>query len=162
MIEAKSAALLEASCECGAIVAGVSRSERRKVAEYGRELGMAFQLRDDALDYDPGVSALGKRPFDDLREGKITLPLLLALKRATAAERDAVGALLKRHDREALTDEDLEPAVAVVQRYGGIEGTVRRAEARAARAAAAIAAFPDSQAKRDLLVGAEFAARRDR
>jgi len=162
IISAKSAALLEASCECGAIVADVTRAERRKVAEYGRELGMAFQLRDDALDYDTRVSALGKRPYDDLREGKVTLPLLLALKRATPAERNAIGALLKQDDREALSEADLEPAISAVQRYRGIEDTVLRAEQRASRAAEAIDAFPDNQAKRDLLVGADFAAHRDR
>ncbi len=162
VIAAKSAALLESSCECGAIVADVTRAERRKVAEYGRELGMAFQLRDDALDYDPSISALGKRPYDDLREGKITLPLLLALKRSTPAEHQAIGALLKRDDRENLSEADLEPALAAVRRYRGIEDTARRAEDRAASAAAALAAFPDNQAKRDLLAGAEFAAHRDR
>jgi octaprenyl-diphosphate synthase len=162
VIAAKSAALLESSCECGAIVAGVTRAERRKVAEYGRELGMAFQLRDDALDYDPAISALGKHPYDDLREGKVTLPLLLAIKRATSAERHAIGEILKRDDRENLTESDLGPALEAVRRYRGIEDTVRRAEDRAARAAAAIAAFPDNQAKRDLLAGADFAAHRDR
>ena len=162
VIGAKSAALLEASCECGAIVADVTRAERRKVAEYGRELGMAFQLRDDALDYDPAISELGKRPYDDLREGKITLPLLLALKRATSAERDAIGALLKREDLETADESEFEPALSAVDRYHGIRDTVRRAEQRAAAAGAAIAAFPDNQAKRDLLLGAEFAAHRDR
>jgi octaprenyl-diphosphate synthase len=123
---------------------------------------MAFQLRDDALDYDPAISALGKRPYEDLREGKVTLPLLLALKRATSAEHQAIGEVLKREDRESLSDAELEPAIAAVQRYRGIEDTVRKAEERAGLAGAAIATFPDSQAKQDLLAGADFAAHRDR
>jgi len=169
VIDHKSAVLLKASCEVGAIIGGVTRAERRQVAEFGRELGLAFQLRDDALDYEAGESDLGKRPHDDLREGKVTLPLLLALKRCTPAERDAIGIVLKSAARlaevaDAATDEalDLEPATDAVQRYRGVEDTVRRAHVHAERAAAAIAPFPDCLAKRDLLAAAEFAVSRDR
>ena len=66
VIEAKSAALLLCASECGALLGGVTRGERRKLAEYGREVGIAFQLRDDALDYEAGEAVLGKRPLDDL------------------------------------------------------------------------------------------------
>ena len=90
VIERKSAVLLSAACEAGAILGGVTRGERRKLAEFGREAGLAFQLRDDALDYEAGQDVLGKRPLTDIREGKVTLPLLLALKRCTPAERGAV------------------------------------------------------------------------
>jgi len=85
VIERKSAVLLSAACEAGSILGGVTRAERRRLAEFGRELGLAFQLRDDALDYEDREADLGKRPYDDLREGKVTLPLLLALKRGAAA-----------------------------------------------------------------------------
>jgi octaprenyl-diphosphate synthase len=169
VIEHKSAALLKGSCEVGAIVGGVTRAERRKLAEFGRELGLAFQLRDDALDYEAGESALGKRLHDDLREGKVTLPLLLALKHCTAAERDAVGVLLKNAARivgaaDSQSGEvlDLEPALDVVQRYHGVPDTMRLAHEHAARAIAAIAPFPDGCSKRDLLSAAEFAVCRDR
>ena len=101
VIEHKSAVLLSAACEAGAILGGVTRAERRKLAEYGRELGLAFQLRDDALDYEAGEAELGKRAFADLREGKVTLPLLLALKRCTPAERDAIASVLKSAARLA-------------------------------------------------------------
>src|SRR5512134_2860630 len=101
VIERKSAVLLSAACESGGIVAGVTRAERRKLAEFGRELGLAFQLRDDALDYEAGEAELGKRPTADLREGKVTLPLLLALKRATPAERESVASVLKAAARIA-------------------------------------------------------------
>ena len=169
VIEHKSAALLKGSCDVGAIIGGVTRAERRKLAEFGRELGLAFQLRDDALDYEAGESALGKRLHDDLREGKVTLPLLLALKRCTAAERDAVGVLLKNAARivgvaDSQSGEvlDLEPALEVVQRYRGVPDTMRFAHEHAARATAAIAPFPDGCSKRDLLSAAEFAVCRDR
>jgi octaprenyl-diphosphate synthase len=169
VIERKSAVLLSAACESGGIVAGVTRAERRKLAEFGRELGLAFQLRDDALDYEAGEAELGKRPTADLREGKVTLPLLLALKRATPAEREAVASLLKTvarsagSGRESASAElDLSPALAIVERYRGVADTVRRAERHMARACEAIAPFREGQAKEDLLAAARFAVTRDR
>jgi octaprenyl-diphosphate synthase len=171
VIERKSAVLLSAACESGGIVAGVTRAERRRLAEFGRELGLAFQLRDDALDYEAGEAELGKRRYADLREGKVTLPLLLALKRATPAERDAVASLLKAAARVAEREPsggseapelDLSPALGIVERYRGVADTVRRAERHTARAAAAIAPFRDGLAKEDLLAAARFAVKRDR
>jgi len=166
VIERKSAVLLSAACESGAILGGVTRAERRRLAEYGRELGLAFQLRDDALDYEDRQADLGKRPYDDLREGKVTLPLLLALKRCTAAEREAVASLLKAVSRSpdpaAADPLDLSPAIEAVRRYRGVEDTVRRAEEHARRARTAIAPFPDGGAQSDLLAAAEFAVTRDR
>ena len=168
VIERKSAVLLSAACEAGSILGGVTRAERRRLAEFGRELGLAFQLRDDALDYEDREQDLGKRPYDDLREGKVTLPLLLALKRCSAAERDAVASLLKmiarRIEDGAAPDGDLDlaSAIDVVARHRGVEDTVRRAEQHARRARAAIAPFPDGVAQRDLLAAAGFAVARDR
>ena len=167
VIERKSAVLLSAACEAGAILGGVTRAERRRLAEYGRELGLAFQLRDDALDYEDREADLGKRPYDDLREGKVTLPLLLALKRCTATEREAVAALLKSASRAGsdASRRVARPAARaqdVVARYRGVADTVRRAAEHAERAAAAIAPFPDGRAKRDLLDAAAFSVARDR
>jgi octaprenyl-diphosphate synthase len=166
VIERKSAVLLSAATEVGAVVAGVTRAERRHVAEFGRELGVAFQLRDDALDYEDREADLGKRPFDDLREGKVTLPLLLALKRCTPAERDAIATLLKTAARNEQAGEedsslDLTPAVDAVARYHGVADTIRRAEEHAARAAQAIAPFPEGRAKQDLLAAAAYSVTRD-
>jgi octaprenyl-diphosphate synthase len=170
VIERKSAVLLAAACEAGAILGGVTRGERRRLAEFGREIGLAFQLRDDALDYAAAEAALGKRPHADLREGKVTLPLLLALKRSTPAEREAVAAVLKKAallaleragDDEAARELDLAPALEAVARTRGVEDTVRRAEQHVARAADAIAPFGEGVAKRDLLAAARFAVSRD-
>jgi octaprenyl-diphosphate synthase len=168
VIERKSAVLLSAACEAGAILAGVTRAERRRIADFGREIGLAFQLRDDALDYEAGEAELGKRPYTDIREGKVTLPLLLALKRCTPAERDAVADVLKR--AALLSDGaasgaaslDLSPALEAVERYRGVADTVRRAEQHVARAAAAIAPFGEGVAMQDLLAAARFAVSRDR
>jgi len=171
VIERKSAVLLSAASESGGIVAGVTRAERRRLAEFGREVGLAFQLRDDALDYEAAESELGKRQYADLREGKVTLPLLLALKRATPAERESVASQLKAAARiaesepagGAAADEiDLTPALTIVERYRGIADTVRRAERHMVRAGEAIAPFRDGVAKNDLLAAARFAVLRDR
>jgi octaprenyl-diphosphate synthase len=171
VIDRKSAALLSAACEAGAILGGVTRPERRRLAEFGTEMGLAFQLRDDALDYCADERVLGKQPHTDLREGKVTLPLLLTLKRCTSAERDAVEVVLKAASnrfadlqvtgpvtREALfTPTDLELVLELVERHRGVADTNRRAEQHVARAAAAIAPFPDCPAKEALLAAADYA-----
>jgi octaprenyl-diphosphate synthase len=171
IIERKSAMLLSTSTESGAILGGVTRAERRSLSNFGRELGLAFQLRDDALDYEAGEEALGKIPNTDIREGKVTLPLLLALKRCTPAEHEAVAVLIKSASRitdlgvDAQADPeplDLAPVLDVIARYRGVEDTVRRAQEHAERAVASIAPFPDCDAKVDLTAAAQFAVTRDR
>jgi len=174
VIDRKSASLLAAACEAGAILGGVTRAERRRVAEFGRELGLAFQLRDDALDYEASEADLGKMPYTDLREGKVTLPLLLTLKRSTAAEREQIAAVLKTaahladraqqggEPHDAPDELDLTPVLDGVSRYRGVEDTVRRAAEHVDRAVEAVAPFPDSAAKRALLESASYAAARER
>lgn len=169
VIERKSATLLGAACECGAVIAGVTRAEERRVAEFGRELGLAFQIRDDALDYEADERAFGKHRYTDLREGKVTLPLLLALKRCTPAEREMAASLLKSLAADALElgesqrpAEEIEPLLALVRRYRGIEDAALRAEEHIARATAAIAPFDDGPPKQALLSAAAFAVTRDR
>jgi octaprenyl-diphosphate synthase len=175
VIERKSADLLAAACEAGAILGGVTRAEVRRVAEFGRELGLAYQLRDDALDYSAGEEVLGKRPYTDVSEGKVTLPLLLTLKRCTAAERERITGILKAAAAlaafgpdeggvppHALEAAELAPVLDAVNRHRGVEDTVRRAEEHVARAVAAIAPFPDGPAKEDLVATAEYTVTRDR
>ena len=168
VIERKSAVLLSAACEAGAILGGVTRGEQRRLAEFGRELGLAFQLRDDALDYNASEVELGKPPCTDLSEGKVTLPLLLTLKRCTHVERESIERLLKaasrgeEEGRPAAEGLDLGPTLALIGRYRGVEDTVRRAEAHIARAASTIAPFSEGRAKRDLLAAAGFSVARDR
>ncbi|MCG8590160.1 MAG: polyprenyl synthetase family protein [Proteobacteria bacterium] len=169
VIDRKSATLLSAATEAGAILGGVTRAERRQLKEFGRELGLAFQLRDDALDYEADDAELGKARYTDVREGKVTLPLLLALKRCTAAEREQVAAVLKLAARqselrleprpaeaEPLPPLDLDPVLELISRYRGIEDTIRRADEHVAQAEASIAAFADSPAKEALLGAARF------
>jgi octaprenyl-diphosphate synthase len=174
VIDRKSAVLLSAACEAGAILGGVTRAERRRLADFGRELGLAFQLRDDALDYSAGEHELGKQPHTDLCEGKVTLPLLLTLKRCTAAEREAIAALLKLVSRRSaaaafdsedaapapIAEAELSPVLDLVARHRGVEDTVRRAEEHVERAVAALAPFAAGQAKEGLMRAAEFAVAR--
>jgi octaprenyl-diphosphate synthase len=171
IIERKSAMLLSTATESGAILGGVTRAERRRLADFGRELGLAFQLRDDALDYEAGEEVLGKIPNMDIREGKVTLPLLLALKRCTSSEREAVAVVLKSASRMADPGADPQPVsesldlalvLDLIARYRGVEDTVRRAQEHAERAIASIAPFPESEAKLDLTAAAQFAVTRDR
>ena len=171
VIDRKSATLLAAACECGSILAGVTRAERRRVAEFGRELGLAFQLRDDALDYDASVAELGKRPNTDLREGKVTLPLLLTLKRCTGGEHAQIAAMLKRASQFTAEDDgtgrrgedlDVGSVLQLIERHRGVEDTVRRAEEHISKAVAAIAPFAESEAKQALLTAAGFTVSRDR
>ena len=175
VIARKSAALLSAAAETGSVLGGVTRAERRRVAEFGRELGLAFQLRDDALDYSADEEVLGKEPLTDIREGKVTLPLLLTLKRCNGAERAEVARVLKTaarrtHELEAegpvdvtrvLTEAELAPVVALVERHRGIEDTNRRAEEHVGRATAAIAPFPDGPVKEALVAAATFSVHRE-
>jgi octaprenyl-diphosphate synthase len=175
VIDRKSATLLSAACEVGAVLGGVTRGEVRCIATFGRELGIAFQLRDDALDYDAEALELGKPHCADLREGKVTLPLILTLKRCTGGEREHITSVLKNAsrlaeralglDRDAASDGetlDVAPVLALIERYRGVEDTMRRAEEHVNSAVAAIAAFPDGRAKKALLSAAAFSVLRDR
>ncbi|MFP6639844.1 MAG: polyprenyl synthetase family protein [Myxococcota bacterium] len=169
IIERKSAVLLAGTCEAGAILGGVTRAESRRLAAYGRYLGLAFQLKDDALDYDGVPAVLGKLRYADLKEGKVTLPLLLALKRCSATEREMVASLLKRAATaegmfSEVDDDPLgkEEVAEIVSRYRGVEDTLRRADEYVARASEAIAVFPDGPAKQALVAAAAFAIARDR
>jgi octaprenyl-diphosphate synthase len=175
VIDHKSASLMAAATEAGAILGGVTRAERRRVRDFGREFGTTFQLRDDALDYAAGEAELGKLPYTDVREGKVTLPLLLALKRCLPAEREAVAAVLKTAARrsveleaegllapeQVLEPSELAPVLDVVKRYRGVEDTHARAAQHAQRAADAIAPFPDGPVKQALAAAAWYALERD-
>jgi octaprenyl-diphosphate synthase len=175
VIDRKSATLLSVACESGALLGGVTRSERRSVAEFGRELGLAFQLRDDSLDYESSSSTLGKRDHTDLHEGKVTLPLLLTLKRCTGGERGLISDVLKRaHQADALgidatdpkaadpvSETDFSQVVELVDRYNGVPDTVKRAFEHVARAKAWIAAFADGPPKQGLVAAADYSAGRD-
>jgi octaprenyl-diphosphate synthase len=151
VIRYKTAKLFEASARLGAVIAGAPNEVENACGDYGRSLGTAFQLVDDLLDYEGHTEALGKNVGDDLREGKPTLPLLVAMERGSAEERQLI-----RHAIEHGEVERLQDVIAVVKRTGAIEATrdVARREAQAARDALVL--LPASEAVKALL---EFCAR---
>ncbi len=146
VIRFKTAKLFEASARLGAVVAEAPAEVEEAAAAYGRALGTAFQLVDDLLDYEGDSHELGKNVGDDLREGKPTLPLLLAMARATPVEREAL--------REAIElggEHRLEEILAIVRRTGALQGTREAAQAEANAARLALAKLAPSRAREALL-----------
>src|SRR6185312_14912001 len=145
VIRGKTAALFAAACEVGAIVASRPDSEAAALAEYGMNLGTAFQLVDDALDYAADQAVLGKTVGDDFREGKITLPVLVAYQAGTAADRDFWQRTIEATEQ---TDADLDRALHMMEGCGAIRATLDRALGYVAAAKAALLQFPDSPLRR--------------
>jgi octaprenyl-diphosphate synthase len=159
VIKSKTAALFAAACEVGAVLADRPRAEVAGLAEFGLNLGIAFQLVDDALDYAADQSVLGKAIGDDFREGKITLPVLLAYQAGDAAEREFWRRTIEASEQH---EPDLERALHILRHRGAIEATLRRARGFAATAQAALAAFPPSELSRALLDVADYTVNRAR
>jgi octaprenyl-diphosphate synthase len=124
VIKAKTAALFSAAAEVGPVIAEASRNDKAALRSYGTNLGLAFQLIDDALDYGGSSKELGKNVGDDFREGKVTLPVILAYRRGTASER----AFWTRAIEENVTDDAaLDKAIGLMKRHGAIADTIARA-----------------------------------
>ncbi|RAK65667.1 polyprenyl synthetase family protein [Phenylobacterium kunshanense] len=157
IIKAKTAELFAAAAEAGAISAGASPERCRALRRFGQDLGLAFQLVDDALDYSGDAGTLGKNPGDDFREGKVTLPLLLAMGRTGAAERDF---WVRTVDRREQTDADLERAIVLMTETRALEDTLNLASRYADSAKAAIADFASNSWRPALQDLADFAVAR--
>ena len=142
LIEAKTASLLSAACETGAMC-GASR-HRAALKRFGARLGMAFQVADDILDYTETASVTGKPTGLDLREHKVTLPLIAALPKLSPAGRACVDALFAS---EAPSDEQIHDVVGLVTDAGGIDAARRRGEQYALEADAALRGLPDTPAR---------------
>ena len=146
VIRFKTAKLFEASARLGAVRAGADAALEEACAAFGRALGTAFQLVDDLLDYEGNSHELGKNVGDDLREGKPTLPLLVAMERASDAERALI-----RHAIEEGEPHRLDEILAIVRRTGALDATRAAAESEAAKARAVLSALPPSRARDALL-----------
>ena len=142
LIQAKTASLLSAACETGAMCG--ARAHRDALRRYGERLGMAFQVADDILDYTETASVTGKPTGLDLKEHKVTLPLIAALPRLGRAERQRVDTLFAT---DAPTDEQVSEVVALVAGVGGIDDARRRGEEFAHEAEAALDDLPDTPAR---------------
>jgi octaprenyl-diphosphate synthase len=157
VIESKTAALFAAAAEVGGILAERSAQEQAALRSYGKNLGLAFQLVDDALDYSGEQAKLGKSVGDDFREGKITLPVVLSYRRGSEDVRAFWRRTLQLDERR---DGDLKAAIAHVNDSGAIDETIKRARHYGAMAGAALAIFPEDPAKSALLDAVEFCIRR--
>jgi len=151
VIRFKTAKLFEASARLGAVLADASSDVEEACAAYGRSLGTAFQLVDDLLDYEGNTAELGKNVGDDLREGKPTLPLLIAMERGTATERELI-----RHAIEHGEVARLAEIVEIVRHTGAIAATREAARREADQAATQLEHLPESEYREALL---EFCAR---
>jgi octaprenyl-diphosphate synthase len=146
VIRYKTAKLFEASARLGAVIAGAPPSIEEACADYGRSLGTAFQLVDDLLDYEGDPTQLGKNVGDDLREGKPTLPLLMAMERGTESERSFVRQAIVNGEIERLRD-----IAAIVRRTGALQATRDAARAEARKAQACLSGLNPGPAKEALL-----------
>ncbi|MES3013633.1 MAG: octaprenyl diphosphate synthase [Pseudomonadota bacterium] len=146
VIRFKTAKLFEASARLGALLADASPAVEAACADYGRALGTAFQLIDDLLDYEGATSALGKNIGDDLREGKPTLPLLVAMARGTAAQRELIRGAIMRGEVELLPQ-----VIDIVRQTGALEATRAAARDEIEAARRSLAQLPDSAHREALL-----------
>lgn len=149
----KTAVLMSAACRIGAIFAEASAAQEKALSDYGRHLGIAFQLIDDALDYVGTVDELGKPVGNDLQEGKATLPLIYAMAHADARHRDLIRTVFTA---ERQTPEDILSVQRLVRELGGVDYTVQRAAEHVAMAKENLDAFSSSPTKALLLDIADY------
>ncbi|MDP6709529.1 MAG: polyprenyl synthetase family protein [Alphaproteobacteria bacterium] len=153
VISAKTAALFAAACRIGAVVAARPEAEETALESYGKNLGIAFQLVDDALDYSAREATLGKAIGDDFRQGKVTLPVVLAFRRGSQVEREFWHRCIVDGEQH---DDDLERAIAIIRRHGALDDTVERSRHYGAMARDALGIFPKSAIKDSLVDVIDF------
>ncbi len=153
VIKAKTATLFAAACRIGAVVADRPEGEEEALDSYGLNLGIAYQLVDDVLDYSAPQPTLGKTVGDDFREGKITLPVVLAFRRGDEDERALWRRTLEEMDQ---AEEDLERAIQIMERRGALKDTLERARHFGSIARDALGIFPKSAEKTALLNVVDF------
>jgi octaprenyl-diphosphate synthase len=158
IIGAKTAALFAAATEVGAVVADAPAGQREALRRFGEDLGIAFQLIDDVLDYSAVQARLGKTVGDDFREGKMTLPVILAVEAGDAEERRFWQRTIAEHGQR---DGDLDAAIDLMQRHGTLAATAALARRYAASARASLEALPDRPLRRALADAASFVVDRD-
>jgi octaprenyl-diphosphate synthase len=159
IITQKTASFISACCRIGALLGGVPADQLEALTRYGLDVGVAFQISDDALDFVADPDRLGKAIGSDLREGKLTLPLIATLERSPRADAERVRALLGRRQ---LTAVEVDEVRRLVLGHDGVEYARERAWTYAQAAKADLAAFPPSEARETLALIAEFVVDRDR
>lgn len=159
VVTCKTAILLSAACQAGAVLGKASPECEDAMRHFGLNLGIAFQLMDDTLDYVASEEQFGKPIGHDLEEGKITLPLIHTLQKCTAAERTLIGDVV---EKEVLDNDDFDQVCALVHRYGGIEYTVERARNYIELGKKNLEIFADSPGKTALMRLADYVVTRKR
>src|SRR5262245_36305944 len=159
IITQKTASFMSACCRIGALLARCEPEQVEGLTRYGLDIGIAFQISDDSLDFVADEARLGKAIGADLREGKRTLPLIATLDRASAGERERIQGILKGPNPESA---DIEEIRRLVEKHEGVEYALSRAHAYAQTAKADLAPFADSEDKETLLLIADFVVDRDR
>ncbi len=154
IIHCKTAVLFEGACRVSAILAGAGAGAEQALADYGRHLGLAFQMADDLLDYTQQSAALGKLPGADLREGKLTLPVIHALSRAPQDDRQTMCAIIENPE---FTAEAFDALTALLRRYGGIDYTRTLAAGHIDQAKQRLETFADSNPRAILMDIADYA-----
>ncbi|MCP4107433.1 MAG: polyprenyl synthetase family protein [Desulfobacteraceae bacterium] len=161
VIERKTAVLIEGACRVGAIIADAQEQEETALSTYGLNLGIAFQMADDLLDYISDTSSLGKETGADLREGKLTLPVIFALKQAGSEDRTWMESIIKS---KSFSDEEFERLTGMLKKYGGIEHTEKMAKEYIKKAKDALSVFTNSdhsETKETLLAIADYVLERE-
>jgi len=153
----KTGALFSEACRIGGILGAVSDEREEALASYGMNVGIAFQMMDDILDYSADEGELGKKLGKDLEEGKITLPLICLLKSVTPAEREEIRTIV-----EGLSDEGLGRISALIRQYNAIDESLKRAEAVVDAAKAKLEIFADGEDRAFLMDIADYALHREK
>ena len=159
LIYRKTACMFSVCMRMGAILGKGTPEQEEGLAQYGRNLGMAFQIVDDVLDLTASESVLGKPVASDLREGKVTMAVIHALERCTPAERKAIETILRERAFDGVTHAQI---LEILNRYGSLEAANARAMQFAELARNAICSFPDSETKRALLWAPEYVVAREK
>jgi len=159
LIYRKTACLFSVCMRLGAILGGATPLQEEALGKYGHDLGMAFQIVDDVLDLTASENVLGKPVASDLREGKVTMAVIHALERCTAAERAKIEKILADRAFNGVTHADI---LGILERYRSLEAASARAAQYAESACKSICFFPDSEIKRALLWAPEFVVAREK
>ena len=159
VVRSKTAILMSAACEAGALLGGVSSELQQALADFGMELGIAFQLMDDILDYTATEEEFGKSIGHDLEEGKITLPLIHTLRLCNDDQRAVIEAVI---DKDEMSLEEFRVVSGLVKQYGGIEYTIDAARGYISRCKSHLSLFADSPLRQAMIDLAEYVVTRSK
>ncbi|MCD4744262.1 MAG: polyprenyl synthetase family protein [Desulfobacteraceae bacterium] len=157
IIRRKTAVLIEGACKCGALLANASKEKQDALFKYGYHLGIAFQMADDLLDYTSDAKTLGKNPGADLREGKLTLPLIKTLQRAQEKDKNKIEKIIQAQE---FNQTEFDELVVMIHEYKGVDYTNEKALEHVKNAKACLELFESSEQKELLTMLADYSIQR--